>query len=75
MKFGVVFPQTQLGADPAALRDFAQAAEGMGYHHILAYDHVLGANPDRPNWDPGPPHTPIRICFTNRSHSSPGWPA
>ena len=57
MKFGVVFPQTQIGADPAVLRDFAQAAEGMGYHHILAYDHVLGANPDRPGWDLGRPYT------------------
>jgi len=57
MKFGVVFPQTQLGADPATLRDFAQAAEGMGFHHILAYDHVLGANPDRPDWNAGRPYT------------------
>ena len=57
MKFGVVFPQTQIGADPVALRDFTQAAEGMGYHHILAYDHVLGANPDRPGWDAGRPYT------------------
>lgn len=54
MKFGVVFPQTELGADPAQLRDFVQAAEGMGYHHILAYDHVLGANPDRPGWGSRP---------------------
>ena len=57
MKFGVVFPQTQIGADPTVLRDFAQAAEGMGYHHILAYDHVLGANPERTGWDPGRPYT------------------
>ena len=53
MRYGVVFPQTQLGADPAVLRDFAQAVEGMGYHHLLAYDHVLGANPDRPGWSGG----------------------
>ncbi len=56
MKFGVVLPQTQIGADPLVLRDFAQAAEGMGYHHILAYDHVLGANPDRPGWEAGRPY-------------------
>jgi probable F420-dependent oxidoreductase len=45
MRVGVVFPQTEIGSDPAAIRDFAQAAEGMGYHHLLAYDHIVGANP------------------------------
>ncbi|MBI4609479.1 MAG: LLM class F420-dependent oxidoreductase [Candidatus Rokubacteria bacterium] len=48
MKIGVVFPQTDIGNDPTAIRDYAQAVEAMGYTHILAYDHVLGANPDRP---------------------------
>ncbi len=53
MRFGVVFPQTEIGADPSAIRDFAQAAEDLGYVHILAYDHVLGANPaSRPGWRP-----------------------
>ena len=53
MRYGVVFPQTEIGADPAAIRDFAEAAESLGYHHILAYDHVVGANPaSRPGWRP-----------------------
>ena len=53
MRFGVVFPQTEIGADPMAIRDFAQAAEELGYQHILAYDHVIGANPaGRPGWRP-----------------------
>jgi probable F420-dependent oxidoreductase len=53
MRFGVVFPQTEIGADPVAIRDFAQAAEALGYQHILAYDHVIGANPaSRPGWRP-----------------------
>ena len=43
MKIGVVFPQTEIGADPAVIKDFAQAAEALGYTHLLAYDHVLGA--------------------------------
>ncbi len=47
MQVGVVFPQTEIGSDPSVIRDFAQAAEGLGYSHILAYDHVLGALPDR----------------------------
>jgi probable F420-dependent oxidoreductase len=45
VKIGVTFPQTEIGADPIVLRDYAQAAEGMGYSYILAYDHVLGAQP------------------------------
>ena len=45
MKLGVVFPQTEIGADPAACRDFAQAAEELGFDHLLAFDHVLGADP------------------------------
>ena len=53
MRYGVVFPQTEIGADAAIIRDFAQTAEGLGYHHILAYDHVIGANlTSRPGWQP-----------------------
>lgn len=51
MKLGVIFPQTEIGNDPGAVREFAQAAEELGYEHILAYDHVLGADPAKhPNW-------------------------
>ena len=53
MRFGVIFPQTEIGADPIAVRDYAQAAEELGYDHLAAYDHVLGANPARrPGWSP-----------------------
>jgi probable F420-dependent oxidoreductase len=48
MKIGVIFPQTEYGNDPAAIRDYAQTAEALGYAFIVAYDHVLGANPERP---------------------------
>src|SRR4026207_673232 len=52
MKIGVGFPQTEIGADLAVIRDYAQAVEAMGYTHILAFDSVVGANPDRPGgWD------------------------
>ena len=54
MQLGVVFPQTEIGNDPAAIRDYAQAAEGAGYEHLLAFDHVLGADPDRPGGFRGP---------------------
>ncbi len=43
MKAGAIYPQTELGGDPAALKAFAQAAEALGYDHIVIYDHVLGA--------------------------------
>ena len=48
MKLGAVFPQTEIGNDPAHIRDFAQGVEGLGFDYLLAYEHVLGANPERP---------------------------
>jgi probable F420-dependent oxidoreductase len=51
VQVGVVFPQTEIGPDPGAVREFAQAAEEIGYRHLLAYDHVLGADvSQRPDW-------------------------
>ena len=51
MKAGVIFPQTEIGSDPGAIRDYVQAAEGMGYSHLIVYDHVLGADVKRyPHW-------------------------
>jgi probable F420-dependent oxidoreductase len=47
MQIGVVFPQTEIGASPAAIRDYIQAAEGLGYAHALVFDHVLGADARR----------------------------
>lgn len=54
MKLGVVFPQTEIDPDPAAIKDYAQTVEGMGFDYLLTYDHVLGANPNRPGKWPGP---------------------
>ncbi len=45
MLIGVVFPQTELGADVGAVRAYGVGVEALGFHHILAYDHVLGADP------------------------------
>src|SRR5258708_8676635 len=51
MRIGAVFPQTEVGTSTPAIRDYAQAVEAMGYTHILAYDHVVGASTaTRPNW-------------------------
>ena len=43
MRAGVVYPQIELGGDPGAVKAFAQAAESLGYDHLVIYDHVLGA--------------------------------
>jgi probable F420-dependent oxidoreductase len=51
MKLGVVFPQTEIGSEPGAIRQYAQAVEEIGYNHLTAYDHVLGADPSHyPGW-------------------------
>ncbi len=41
MQIGVTFPQTEIGADPWAIRDYVQAAEDAGYTHLVVFDHVL----------------------------------
>ncbi len=51
VKVGAVFPQTEIGPDPAAVAEYARAVESMGFDHMVVYDHVLGANPhSRPGW-------------------------
>ena len=52
MRIGAIFPQLEIGADPAGVRDFAQATESLGYDHLLVYDHVLGADASkRDSWE------------------------
>ena len=65
MRIGVVFPQTEIGSDPSVVRDYAQAAEGLGYSHLLVYDHVLGASTrNRPDWTgPYTSETPFHEPF------------
>jgi probable F420-dependent oxidoreductase len=46
MLLGCSIPIANIGTGPAMVRDYAQAAEGLGYAYLLAPDHVLGANPD-----------------------------
>ncbi len=45
MQIGVVLPQTEIGADAGAVRAYGQRVEQLGFRHLLAYDHVLGADP------------------------------
>ena len=45
MQLGIVFPTTEIGNDPIAIRDWSQAAEEMGYDYVLFSDHIVGGNP------------------------------
>jgi probable F420-dependent oxidoreductase len=45
MQIGVVFPQTEIGAAVADVQTYARRVEELGFAHLLAYDHVLGADP------------------------------
>ncbi|MBV8348458.1 MAG: LLM class F420-dependent oxidoreductase [Mycolicibacterium sp.] len=45
MRVGVVYPQTELGGDAGAVRAYGRRLEELGYTHVLAYDHVVGADP------------------------------
>jgi alkanesulfonate monooxygenase SsuD/methylene tetrahydromethanopterin reductase-like flavin-dependent oxidoreductase (luciferase family) len=47
MKLGTIFPNADIGTDPAAIRDYARAVEDAGFDYLLTYDHVTGAHPDR----------------------------
>ena len=50
MRLHAIFPQTELGSDPAVIARFIRDVEMMGFDGLVAYDHVLGADPDRPGW-------------------------
>jgi probable F420-dependent oxidoreductase len=66
MDFGVVYPQTELRGDPTAVRRFGEAVEDLGFDHLLAYEHVLGAvHADRtpPLTGPYTEHDPFHDPF------------
>lgn len=51
MRIGVVFPQIEIGPDAASVRRYGERVEALGFTHILAYDHVVGADPAaHPGW-------------------------
>ena len=47
MQLGASLPVGDIGTGPTVLRDYAQAAEGLGYDYLVAPDHVLGGDPAR----------------------------
>ncbi len=46
MRIGVILPQTEIGPEVSDLRRYARGVEDLGYQHVLAYDHVVGADPE-----------------------------
>src|SRR5262245_11737274 len=76
MHVGTVFSQADSGIDAEAIRQWAIAADDAGLHHMMAYDHVLGAPVERLGVDackpfPTPPYTnesTFHEVFTLFSH-------
>lgn len=54
MRVGAVFPQLEIGSDAADIARYATTVEALGYDHIVAFDHVLGADSARPGGWRGP---------------------
>jgi len=65
MGIGVSFPHQAMGTDGVAIRDWAQAAEDLGFDHIVTYDHVIS---------PTPPPIPARhSAIATRSPCTSRW--
>jgi hypothetical protein len=79
MEIGIAYPQTELHGDPFAVHRFGKAVEDLGFGHLLAYDHVLGAvHADRSPPLPGPysERDPFHDPFVARSNDfSPDPPS
>jgi probable F420-dependent oxidoreductase len=70
MRIGVVYPQTESKGSPEAVRRIGLAAEALGYDHLLAYDHVVGASHDREPrlWGPYTEADPFHDPFVMFAH-------
>lgn len=54
MQLGAVLPHNEIGNDPGAIKAYLQGVEDLGMTHLLIYDHVMGADPNRPGGFKGP---------------------
>src|SRR3954454_6751415 len=54
MQIGAVLPHNEIGTDPAAIKAYLQGVEDLGMTHLLIYDHVMGADRNRPGGFNGP---------------------
>jgi probable F420-dependent oxidoreductase len=48
VRAGAVFPQLEIGTDPDVIAKYARTVEDLGYDHLVIFDHVLGADSNRP---------------------------
>jgi probable F420-dependent oxidoreductase len=48
VRVGAVFPQLEIGSDPDVIATYARTIERLGYDHLAIFDHVLGADSNRP---------------------------
>jgi probable F420-dependent oxidoreductase len=48
MRASAVFPQLEIGTDPDVIAKYAQTVEKLGYDRLVMFDHVLGADSNRP---------------------------
>ena len=48
MRAGAVFPQLEIGTDPDVIARYARTVEELGYERLMIFDHVLGADSNRP---------------------------
>jgi len=48
VQVGAVFPQLEIGTDPNVIATYARTVEELGYDHLVIFDHVLGADSNRP---------------------------
>jgi hypothetical protein len=71
MQLGVIFPQTEIGADPKAVRDFVQAAEGIGYEHVIVF--TMSWEWTRRITRGGRGRIRSTICFTSPSYFMGTW--
>ena len=64
MRLHAIFPQTEIGSDAADIAGYVREVEAMGFDGLVAYDHVLGADPARPGWSgPYTIDTPFHEVF------------
>src|SRR6202012_4006777 len=64
MQLGASLPVVDIGTGPVVVRDYAQAAEGLGFSYLVAPDHVLGANP-------AADHSGRRVGTTENAYHDP----
>ena len=60
MNIGISFPTIEL-QDPAQLKEFAQGAEELGFHHITALEHTLGVRTSASYLPETPIHEPMTL--------------